>query len=63
VQIEEVIVNGKVRRHTDPNYFQIELAKEDLGCDVVVRFSAVAPDRDSGNQPTSDMTASTPTRT
>jgi hypothetical protein len=41
VQIDQVTVNGVSREHSDPNFFQIELAERDLGCDVVVRFRVV----------------------
>jgi hypothetical protein len=41
VQIEQVTVNGTIRNHVDPNYFQIELSQEDLGADVIVRFRAL----------------------
>jgi hypothetical protein len=42
VQIEQVVINGSPRPHSDPNYFQIELKGEDLGADVMVRFRAGA---------------------
>ena len=41
VQIEQVTVNGAVRDHVDPNYFQIKLSDNDLGADIVVRFRAI----------------------
>lgn len=41
VQIEQVMINGEPRAHTDPNYFQIELTQHDLGADIVVQFRAV----------------------
>jgi mannose/cellobiose epimerase-like protein (N-acyl-D-glucosamine 2-epimerase family) len=41
VEIEQVTVNGVVREHADPHYFQIDLAEKDLGCDIVVRFRAM----------------------
>ena len=59
VQIEEVSVNGRIRRHTDPNYFQVELAPEDLGCDVVVRFRAL-PVKGAGNGVASEVASMTP---
>jgi mannose/cellobiose epimerase-like protein (N-acyl-D-glucosamine 2-epimerase family) len=42
VQVESVIINGAPRNHVDPNYFKVELSEADLGCDICVRFRAVA---------------------
>lgn len=40
VQIERVVVNGRPRAHTDPNYFQIELEEGDRGATIAVLFKA-----------------------
>ena len=42
VQIEQVMINGIPRPHSDPNYFQIELGEGDLDCNVDVNFRAVS---------------------
>lgn len=41
VQIERVLVNGRPRAHTDPNYFQIELQESDRGANIAVVFRAI----------------------
>jgi mannose/cellobiose epimerase-like protein (N-acyl-D-glucosamine 2-epimerase family) len=43
VRIEQVSINGMLRPHTDPNYFQVELQPTDMGCDIEVTFRAIAP--------------------
>jgi mannose/cellobiose epimerase-like protein (N-acyl-D-glucosamine 2-epimerase family) len=43
VRIERVLVNGRPRAHTDPNYFQIELQEGDRGATIAVVFSAIDP--------------------
>jgi hypothetical protein len=45
VRIERVLVNGRPRAHTDPNYFQVELQEGDRGATIAVLFSAVSSAR------------------
>ncbi len=40
VEITQVTINGIPRPHTDPDFFQVELDENDLGCSVAVSFRA-----------------------